>query len=528
MKIRKIIMILAASFMLTNICACQKSEKDRIDSQESSSVTADSEEASKAQKLTNHMSDKERSSVNVGDLTVFEHEQMSIPSDGVYLEIWTPEYYREYWSNYLKNHPYDKFTTEEEIQRIIESAPNEDQIHAVFVDGHQILTQLPSLDYDGGELTYTVYPYITTITDGESIHFYDEDGNELTEEEVDALEDPANRKILTFKDFEECKSQIRKDIEYLVKSESIEQDEAEAEYERTICAWEALINKTYKTVCMGTTESNFDKSSPVWEIDHAATEEIAEFVREISIYDEELDTNFIVHVTLPPEFDPEKTYPSYVLTDGVWRFGNHPAMRKTMEEGKASDVLLVSIGYDYSIDGMDDQNRIKFFSDKRDKFLDFITDNLMPYLGEQYNIDFGNSTIYGHSLGGTFTHYAVFNSDKYENQPFGNYIIGSPAFWSPGFLPYSNASEYKTEYGYFDRNSALDKRLFICAGENEDPVYEEYYGENDSTLEGVDNLMKRLSDYGFTNVECKIYPDSEHYQFIPEMLVETLEKFYPA
>ncbi len=77
--------------------------------------------------------------------------------------------------------------------------------------------------------------------------------------------------------------------------------------------------------------------------------EIAEFVNEISIYDEELDTNFIVHVTLPPDYDSEKTYPAYVLTDGVWRFGNHPKLRKEMENGKASDVLLVSIGYDYSI-----------------------------------------------------------------------------------------------------------------------------------------------------------------------------------
>lgn len=307
----------------------------------------------------------------------------------------------------------------------------------------------------------------------------------------------------------------------------IDQSEIEAEYQRTIRAWEAIIDKSYGELAFGTTESQWG-TEPVWEIDHDATAEIAEFVSEISIYDEELDTNFIVHVTTPPDYDAEKTYPAYVLTDGVWRFGNHPELRKEMENGNAGDALLVSIGYDYAISGMDDDNRVKYFSKNNKEFLDFITDNLMPYLGEKYNIDFGNSTLYGHSLGGTFAHYAVFNSDKYENQPFGNYIIGSPVFWSPGFLPYSNATEYKTEYGYFDRNETLDKRLFICAGGDEDSVYEEYYGDNDSTLEGVDNFMKRLSDYGFTNAECKIYPGAGHYQFIPEMLKEVLAKFYPA
>jgi hypothetical protein len=40
--------------------------------------------------------------------------------------------------------------------------------------------------------------------------------------------------------------------------------------------------------------------------------------------------------------------------------------------------------------------------------------------------------------------------------------------------------------------------------------------------------MERLEAYGVTDAESKLYPGSGHYQFIPEMLVETLIKFYPA
>lgn len=501
-------------------------------------------------KLTNHMTEKELQNVSVGELTVFDYEQKKIPEEGVWLEIWTPEQMKDYWLHYIENHPNDTYITEEEIQEILDSIGESDVLHSAFVDGQMILSCLPTLDYDGGEITYgqnytcitddsgTYYldensnkiteeelrdrTEIIWETDETGIHYFDKDGSEITEEEAfqtAGLSKAAN--------FDELKEHIHKNIEYFASSGTLDESEIEAEYQRTIRVWEAIIDKSYSELEFGTTESQLNMV-PVWEIDHDATKEIADFVKEISIYDEELDTSFIVHVTLPPDFDPEKTYPAFVLTDGVWRFGNHPALRKEMENGNAGSALLVSIGYDYSMNGMDDTNRKKYFCEKDKEFLDFITDNLMPYLGEQYNVDFGNSTLYGHSLGGTFAHYAVFNSDKYENQPFGNYIIGSPAFWSPGFLPYADLSEVKSEYGYFDRNDTLDKRIFICAGADEDPVYEEYYGDNDSTLEGVENLTKRLESYGFTNFECKLYPGSGHYEFIPEMLNEVLAKFCPA
>lgn len=536
---------LSLVFLLSAV-SCES--KNQSSTRDGSSDIVSTEEKSTV-KLTNHMTDKELQNTKAGELTVFDYEQKKIPEDGVYLEIWTPDQYREHMSNLIEDNP---DFTDEEIQAMNNYVDemNGNMIHAAFVDGHRIYSGLPSPDYDGGEMIYTKQNLAAIREDNETTYYLDENGNKITKEEYDdrttiyrdengtrfldkngneITEEEAlkSANMVKVKNFDELKEHIHKDVEYLEVLGTINKSEIEAEYQRTIRAWEAIIDKSYGELVFGTTESQLGMD-PVWEIDHDATAEIAEFVREISIYDEELDTNFIVHVTTPPDYDAEKTYPAYVLTDGVWRFGNHPELRKEMENGNAGDALLVSIGYDYTINGMDDDNRVKYFSKNNKEFLDFITDNLMPYLGENYNIDFGNSTLYGHSLGGTFAHYAVFNSDKYENQPFGNYIIGSPVFWSPGFLPYSNAAEYKTEYGYFDRNETLDKRIFVCAGADEDPVYEEYYGDNDSTLEGVDNFMKRLSDYGVTNAECKIYPGSGHYQFIPEMLKEVLAKFYPA
>lgn len=153
------------------------------------------------------------------------------------------------------------------------------------------------------------------------------------------------------------------------------------------------------------------------------------------------------------------------------------------------------------------------------EFLDFITDNLMPYLNETYSFDTDNSTLFGHFQGGVFTHYAAFNYDLYENKPFMNYIIGSPAFWTPYFTEVSDYEEYKNEYGYFDRHTSYDRNILITAGDQEDEDYEEYYGDNDSTLEGVEYLKERLESHNVTTFTIKIY-NSHHYQYVHDMLLE--------
>lgn len=493
-------------------------------------------------KLVNHMSDTERSKLSEGPLTVFDHEQKDdgvVPSEGIYLEMWDAEDYADYYEHY-NEHNSEFPMTDDEIKEAVEYTRDaEGDIKYAFVDGEVVVETLDMLekDYDGGGITVHELCPVLMRTDGNGNNeYYDRDNNKLTEEEANDMQNEffSEDHRRTFEDFEELKPFLREVVEFYNTGIDIPTAEKEHDYEQILKVWGAVIDRSYKTVPYGTTDKwienriNPSDDSFVWEIDHDKVREIEPYVREYGIYDEELDTNFVVHVTLPPDFSEDRTYPAYVLTDGVWRFNDCADLRKTMEEGRADDVLLVSIGYDYSLNGMDDTNRIKFFCDRCEDFLTFITDDLMPYLGEEYSINYEDSTFFGHSLGGTFAHYAAFNSDKYENQPFGNYIIGSPAFWSPGFLPYTDGDEFKREYGYFDRNKSFDKHIFVCGGADEDPVYDAYYGENDSTLQGIEHLMERLENYGVKTAESKIYPDSGHYQFIPEMLVEMLEKYYPS
>ena len=292
---------------------------------------------------------------------------------------------------------------------------------------------------------------------------------------------------------------------------------------------DAFANKTYETVpeqngsvIYGGYDPFADMRSK-WEFDSDRANEIKDRIKEISIYDEQLDTEFLVHVVLPKDYDKDKVYPVYFLTDAVWRFGDALTLSKKADEGKCGDVIFVTLGFGYHLDGSNNSVRGQYLLDERAKLLDFITDDLMPYISENFKIDCKKSTLYGHSNGGVFAHYALFNSDKYENQPFGAYIIGSPAFWGS----YDAGIDKQTcdsDYGYWDRKQTLDKDVFLCAGSQEDPDYTDLYNGNPTTLEGLSALKERLDKH---NKQCKykLY-DSHHYQYIPEMLDEWLTEHY--
>ncbi len=466
MYAKKIIAVLTLASVILSTTACQNSRKEESFSENSSSSVAEEVTASK---LKNFMTETERSRVRVGELTLLDEyvedvqDNQTESTGKVQVYIGNADDLREEIES-SKDYYDNPEEYEEQIKQVDELDSNYKYIHIALVDGRWIFNNMPPHDYDGGEIRYN---------DGQ--------------------------KELTF-NFDEVKNHIKESTDEM--AEFYNDDtffDAEQVYEDTITLWQSVIDGTYEEITKEEAEklrteyelSLYDYAfngnyKDVWEYDRSEVEEIKDSVREISIYDEELDTEFLVHVTLPPNFDESKTYPMFVFSDGVWRFGNVPSIRKLMENGEIQDVILVTIGYNYKFDGTSIEVRSKYFYEEREKMLDFITDNLAPYLNELYNIDFEHSGFYGHSAGGVMAHYAVFNSDKYENQPFKYYIIGSPALWELHRLDnekYPDANV--TDYNYWDRNDTLDKVIFLCGGENEDPEYEEYYDGYDTTLEGI-------------------------------------------
>lgn len=452
--------------------------------------------------LVNGMTEKELDSVTSNELSLIKEEP---EGHTVQLELWSNEDYLDFLLNNKEIYSEEEYN---ECYELYTSTEFEGAIHGAVVDGRYYTGCMPpDIEYDGGALDYL-------LTDV------------ILEEGSAGVPEPEK---FHFDTFEEFKPWYREHLDRFVAGERMTLANADREYEDMLIIFDSVMNGSYTVLDMSAGDYIIElEFKEKWEYDKAEVEEISQYITEYTFYDEEMDENFIVHVTLPPDYNSSEVYPAFVLTDGVWRFGNHPELRRMMENNEADDVILVSVSCDLSVDATDNAVRAKYFCEESDLFLNFITDNLMPYLGECYQLDYSNSTLYGHSLGGVFTHYAAFNSDMYANQPFGNYIIGSPAFWSPYFQPLESSEGYTSEYGYFERNKSLDKKLFICGGEFEDPYYADHYGDCETTLEGIESLMKRLEEYGVTFAECKIYEGASHYDFIPEMLCEVLVKYYPA
>jgi len=244
------------------------------------------------------------------------------------------------------------------------------------------------------------------------------------------------------------------------------------------------------------------------EVAHAA-----EYIQEMSVYDEELDSTYIIHITLPPDYDKNKKYPMYMMTDGVWRLSDHAELRPMMVTKEIEDIIMVSIGYDYGIDAGNEEIRLVEFVLKSDLFLDFITNNLAPYLGELYTIDYKRSALMGHSLGGLFMYYAVFNHHKYKNNPFHYYVMSSPSLYItvlPSYWKYGNI-----ENEYFKSKGKLEKVIYLTAGNRED----------DDMLLRIDSFLQRSKKNGITTIEYELF-NGDHSSFVKQMMRKSLLKFY--
>lgn len=512
---RSFSMIIALTLMLS-VASCSSSTSGSTKTTENIQTTEEAKTVEPA-RLINKMTAGEFSKVNKHALTILDEPEIKVDPADVkhkvsveYDDISVDEMEKnlEKFKNEITPEEYS--FAQAEIDKYRTSGESFSLIKYILVDGKLVQHNIPRVvdpEYTGGSFSFR---YGT----------YDDSGN-MTENEF------------SFASFDEYCDWIRKTD----KEKGVSDDDIENNVKMVRIANDAITTGDFEKIPAGTVDVTAEEYYGLiddpnrdyrknWEFDRDAVAAIKDSIDEINIYDEELDVDFLVHVTLPPDYDKDKTYPVFFLTDGVWRFGNHTQLRKLMEDGEAAPVILVSLGYNYSINGADLSFRNDILVTQRYKLLDFVTDNLMPYLGENYNIDFANSTLYGHSDGGVFAETAMLKSDLYENQPFGNYIIGSPAFWGLYFdSEVLDSESYEKDYGYFERNDKLTKKAFLCGGLLEDPDYAERYNGHDTTLEGLKKLKSRLEEHG-ADITYKIY-DSRHYQYIPEMLKEYLKITYP-
>ena len=242
--------------------------------------------------------------------------------------------------------------------------------------------------------------------------------------------------------------------------------------------------------------------------------ECAQYIQELTIYDQEINDTFVVHISLPKDYNEKSKYPMVLMTDGVWRLSDHPEFRQYMLEGTMKESIVVSVGYPNDYDYF--KIRERDLLEDPESYLHFIVDNLVPYLQETYSIDAADLTLTGHSYGGYWAFYALFNSDTIGKNTFRNYYIGSPSFQASTNGKYIRDFEKK----YYERSHKLANNVYVTVGGLEQPGFQK-------PIETFTNFMKNRN-YEELNLKYEVIEDYDHNTVFKPSIKNAFVWFYDS
>ncbi|MGE4404830.1 alpha/beta hydrolase [Pseudomonas sp.] len=185
---------------------------------------------------------------------------------------------------------------------------------------------------------------------------------------------------------------------------------------------------------------------------------------------------FLSRPQLPP---PAGGYPVLYVLDGNALFPLLAMQARALEMrvavNGAEPVLVVGIGYpgdalydvaaraeDYTPPTADlgaSGDRLSAARGGAERFLDFIESELKPLVQARYPVDRSRQTLFGHSYGGLFTLYTLFNRPA----SFQAYIAASPSLW------WGKGAIFDDLQRFSDSRQVLDARLYLAAGGAEQP-----------------------------------------------------------
>lgn len=224
-----------------------------------------------------------------------------------------------------------------------------------------------------------------------------------------------------------------------------------------------------------------------------------------------------ISVALPFHYHEraEKNYPVLYVLDANLYFGMVVEMVRAMNVrvpfcNELPDAIIVGIGY--PVNGTLAQShaqvmhlRMRDFLPLRDEgaetfiqemfpisnrvasggaeqFLQFIAQELTPLLESEYRVDARDRTLLGHSWGGLFALYALFQ----QSQLFQRYVVVSPD------LPFGNGMLLDDEKQFANTHSNLAVRLYVAYGDAE---------LNDYELPFLEPFMRNLSGRNYADLK---------------------------
>lgn len=149
-----------------------------------------------------------------------------------------------------------------------------------------------------------------------------------------------------------------------------------------------------------------------------------------------VNDDYPLYYYLPDNYTEEKQYPVVYLLDGDWHTERMAyEINELRKNNEIPECILVGIG------NSDERGRDYLYPEDEsgdwghaDKFYKFLRDELIPHVESIYSVDTTSRILMGHSAGGFFVLYALFQTEN-PNPLFHGYIAASPSsFWKEGYL----------------------------------------------------------------------------------------------
>ncbi|NNF99436.1 MAG: alpha/beta hydrolase [Desulfobacteraceae bacterium] len=196
---------------------------------------------------------------------------------------------------------------------------------------------------------------------------------------------------------------------------------------------------------------------------------LAEIARLLSMGNE-IHEMIIVGISYPGGFKQWQTLRTRDYTPSVW-----PAFMETQ-----GNSFLTQADYRKIMGGAE-------------SFLDFIRDELKPFVEQNYPVESNDSGILGDSFGGLFALFSLLT----RPDTFSRYIIGSPSIW------WDNAILHTIEQEYASVNTDLAANVFMSVGSAEDDIGEQAVDKllQPRMLEGMRWMAKTLKERNYKSLE---------------------------
>lgn len=241
----------------------------------------------------------------------------------------------------------------------------------------------------------------------------------------------------------------------------------------------------------------------------------------ITISSKTLGRQYDLFIKLPRGYDraanADKRYPVLYLNDAPHTFKVALGVTHFPKMDKA---IVVALGFAHGENGqfsrvrdltpVEDKSWVKYQTGGATAYLDFIKQEVIPYVEKNYRADPNNRILSGHSLGGSFGAWVLLTQPNL----FSAYILSSPSFW------YKNDWIMNLQKQHAKANRALAAKVFIATGSLETIEH----GLRNDMVAGHNQFVSQLKASGYRELKLagEVVVGTDHYSTFPVALSKGL------